>query len=180
MQERETTTDHLANIIQVIRIGHRTGTLTVERGANTTFEEGGITFAGGQVIQAVAGRLTGVEALNWLNTWGPCRFRFDSETTTGPITPVTSATYSQQQAYSNKKNTAEVPAYRSGIPNRTRQIEALLPIMDAMGFSRMHRRLLLLIDGQRTPSELARLIGRGSDEVMALLNDLVRANFIQL
>ena len=50
--------------------------------------------------------------------------------------------------------------------------------MDVMGFSRTHRRLLLLVDGQRSVPELIRLVGRSSEEVFQQLSELERAGFI--
>ena len=75
-QQRETTTNNLADVIQVIQIGHRTGTLTVERGEGTIFEEGIIVFVNGQIIDAKCGQQSGPVALGWLTTWTICRFSF--------------------------------------------------------------------------------------------------------
>ncbi|TMC61826.1 MAG: DUF4388 domain-containing protein, partial [Chloroflexota bacterium] len=46
--QRETATDRLSNVIQVIQLGKKSGLLTVERGEGITFEEGAITFVNGQ------------------------------------------------------------------------------------------------------------------------------------
>lgn len=96
-QQRETVTDRLANVIEVIQLGRKTGQLSVERGAGSTYEEGYISFLNGQVIQAVTGWRSGQEALNWLIDWGACRFTFipdASARTTGKLsalsTPSTS------------------------------------------------------------------------------------------
>src|SRR5579883_403545 len=75
-QQRETVTDRLANVIEVIQLGRKTGQLSVERGAGSTYEEGYISFLNGQIIQAVTGWRSGQEALNWLSDWGTCRFTF--------------------------------------------------------------------------------------------------------
>ncbi len=44
---------------------------------------------------------------------------------------------------------------------------------------RTHRRLLLLIDGKRAKTELARLLVRNLDELQTMLDDLERAGLIQ-
>jgi predicted transcriptional regulator len=44
----------------------------------------------------------------------------------------------------------------------------------------MHRRLLLLIDGQRTPEELEYLLGRTQYEVQQVLHDLLALGLIRL
>ncbi|HKF38536.1 MAG TPA: DUF4388 domain-containing protein, partial [Ktedonobacteraceae bacterium] len=64
--QRETTTDRLADVIEVAQLGQKTGLLTVERGNGITFEEGSITFVDGQVTEASAGGRNGFEAFNWL------------------------------------------------------------------------------------------------------------------
>jgi DNA-binding IclR family transcriptional regulator len=44
---------------------------------------------------------------------------------------------------------------------------------------RTHRRLLLLVNGQRNISELTRILARPPEETQALLNDLERAGLIR-
>jgi hypothetical protein len=46
--------------------------------------------------------------------------------------------------------------------------------------TRSHRQLFLLVDGQRSPLELARLIGKSRGEAYELLRDLERAGVISL
>lgn len=77
-QQRETATDRLVSIIQLVQLGRKTGVLTAKRGDGITQEEGSITFIKGQITQTVVGRRKGSEALNWLTTWGNCRFSFVS------------------------------------------------------------------------------------------------------
>jgi hypothetical protein len=50
--------------------------------------------------------------------------------------------------------------------------------MDRQGYSRLHRRLYLLIDGNRSIVELGNLIGRPIDETITMLSDLERAGLI--
>ncbi|TMB84035.1 MAG: DUF4388 domain-containing protein, partial [Chloroflexi bacterium] len=64
--QRETATDRLSNVIQVIQLGKKSGLLTVERGEGITFEEGAITFVNGQAREAQVGKYTGIDAFNWL------------------------------------------------------------------------------------------------------------------
>jgi len=178
MQQRETTTNRLADIIQVIKIGHRTGTLTVERSENVVLEEGMIVFVHGQMTQAVIGSLTGVEAFKWLSQWGPCRFRFiTSPPTSSNETyhlPTTSPPNDRERG-----GIAEASVLSSSLSGRTQQVESILSRMEYAGLSRVHRHLFLLIDGRRTVEDFARLMGRKREEVQKLLNDLERADFIQ-
>lgn len=222
-QQRETVTDRLVNVIQVIQLGRKTGQLSVERGDGSTYEEGFISFAHGQVTQATTGQRSGLEALNRLSGWGGCRFTFISADThnTGSLPavstqsspparsaqPVQPGSPSLQHSYtpgsisSQTGNLRAAPRTRPlpSVPNtpepasnafpsapsppaapyRTRRLEEALRILEYRGLSRVHRHLLLLINGQRTTAELVRLIGRDEDEVAQLLRDLIEAAVIK-
>src|SRR5713101_1631391 len=78
MSQYETATDRLVSVIRSIQMAQGNGVLTVKRGEGGTLEEGTIVFFNGQVIQTTVGRRSGVEALNWLSTWGRCRYFFAS------------------------------------------------------------------------------------------------------
>jgi len=80
-QRQEATTDRLVNVIQSIQLGRRTGTLMARRGVGVTLEEGIVTFVNGRVTEARVGRRGGSLALNWLSTWGYCRYTFVLPTT---------------------------------------------------------------------------------------------------
>ena len=75
---RVTATDRLANVIEVVELGQRTGLLAVERGSGSVLEEGELYFSNGHVIHASLAGLRGREALAALGRWGPCRFSFDA------------------------------------------------------------------------------------------------------
>lgn len=220
-QQRETATDRLVSIIQLIQLGRRTGLLTARRGDGITLEEGTIVFTKGQVTQAAVGRRSGSEALNWLTTWGNCRFTFvaaDPAEADTPLMPLSSRLPENGgngtdprlrqlpnrqsgplPANGNSRQSGPLPAGSTGNsdgisrftpptlpvapsspPIRTRQIDSALKVIENMGLSRAHRRLLLLIDGQRTAIELVRLMGRDENEVYSLLRDLEQATVIQL
>jgi Domain of unknown function (DUF4388) len=196
--QRETATDRLADVIEVAQLGQKTGLLTVERGNGITLEEGSITFVDGQVTEASAGGRNGLEALNWLNTWGACRFAFVSSAVAGdsglhiPIAssspastgrnlwtqePTTNGQVSwlaNEGRNSEGTGNATIPA----APYRTKQIDEALRLIEHTGLSRTHRRLFLLVDGQRTALELGRLLGRDQHEVYRLLYDLERVGVI--
>lgn len=211
-QQRETATDRLVSIIQLLQLGKRTGLLTARRGEGMAQEEGTISFVKGQVTQASVGRRNGSEALNALTTWGSCRFTFDSSEDTanqptlpsipritppGDITrdvgariqsptlgskrtePLTIRDTSGVRAYPNLTN-GTTPTPTTIAPYRVQQIDSALHTIENMGLSRAHRRIFLLIDGQRTTTELVRLMGRSASEVHRLLNDLEQATVIQM
>jgi predicted transcriptional regulator len=54
-----------------------------------------------------------------------------------------------------------------------------IQILNEKRFSRLHLRLFLLVDGQRSVVELARLIGKKPEEVQKLLNDLEAIGIIR-
>src|SRR5260370_8249834 len=91
-QQPATSTDRLANVIEVIQLGRKTGILTTERNAGTMLEQGMIIFVKGQVTQASAGQYTGFSAFSVLKTWGACRFAFTPSAATQTTQPLTAVT----------------------------------------------------------------------------------------
>jgi len=205
-QNRETATDRLVSIIQLIQLGRRTGTLTVRRGEGIAQEQGSITFLKGQGTQASTGRRSGAEALNTLSTWGNCRFLFISaeEADNTPFSPLpafpaqrtgTTGPIPRQAPLPPFPGRAtELPASNSngkmpqngfahaipGVPFRIRPLDMALRMIENLGLSRAHRRLLILIDGQRSAAELGRLVGKSEREIVELLQDLEQAAVIRL
>src|SRR5258706_16197983 len=77
MYQRGTSTNRLADVIQVVQLTHKTGLLTIERGEiDSTLEEGEITFVNGQITDAHSDEHSGIAAVNRLRTWGTGRFTF--------------------------------------------------------------------------------------------------------
>jgi len=207
MPQPATSTDRLANVIQVIQLGRKTGTLTVERNSSDGLEQGTIYFVNGQMTQASAHQIEGRAAFNWLNTWGACRFTFTPSTS--PATTVKLPAVEPDQIPDSKinGNPAQLrdttplsnTMARSGredrtidpganwwqnapgvdIPVQSRALEDALQRIEQVHFSRAHRHLYLLIDGHRSSGDLARLMGRSQGELNALLQDLERAGVIR-
>ncbi|GER82949.1 MAG: DUF4388 domain-containing protein [Thermogemmatispora sp.] len=232
-QQRQTVTNRLADVIEVVQLGRKTGLLTVERGEGTALEEGAITFVNGQPVQARLGPHSGAEALRRLKLWGPCRFAFvpfsppssplppllDGHATPGslpalpqrqgtdprlrrtpapsPSGPLGSLSFPGSGTgpdtgpritpplpprQTEPRPDRRVPLPGSGTfsrtPSRVPLYDDALQRLEQLGFSRAHRRLYLLIDGTRTPAELARLMGRSEEEVLRLLSDLEHAGFV--
>lgn len=195
LPQRETMTDSLTDLIQIIHLGRKNGVLTVERMTGSIVEEGYIIFSNGRVVEAKVGRAHGLAAFNYLNTWQACHFSFVNDTerapqspsspllTPGPLYPTTGDLASNRPKQSGYQSAAS-STYSEGsvssrFPMRLVQGEAALQHPETISLSRTHRRLLLLINGQRSVSELARLLARSLDEIQALLNDLERAELIQ-
>lgn len=201
-QRRGTTTDQLANLIQVIQLGRKSGTLTVERGEGASLEEGTILFVQGQITEAHVGRRNNQVALNWFKTWKACRFTFvadDAVRQTGPVpampggtrqpsgeTPPYIQTSPRMPVTPQTPNTSTQVGKGTGplpdtspMPRRLLPAEEALRLLELGGLSRVHRHLLLLIDGRRTTQELVRLMGRRPDEVQKLLHDLEYIRVVQ-
>ena len=193
-QRRGTTTDRLSNVIEVIQLGRRTGFLTVERGEGQTLEEGFLVFVNGRVVDARTGQHTSWAAFNYLKTWGSCRFSFESGAAGVPMSPSPSMNgngHVSGRLNGSRPLTGPVSgepisgplAPSSGplgrFPMRTQAGEAALLRSDSTGLPRTHRRLLLLVNGQRSYDDLARLMARNPDEVRILLDELEQAGFIQ-
>ncbi len=77
------------------------------------------------------------------------------------------------------------------VPPAISSVETVLPIvgmrldmalsaLDAARLTRLHRQIILLIDGKRRVADLARLMQRKPEEVYKLLQDLERIHLIQL
>lgn len=185
MPQPATSTDRLANVIQVIQLGRKTGTLTAERNGSNGLEQGMIFFVNGQVARASAQSLEGSAAFQWLNTWSACRFTFapsisPATTVKLPAVPpdaIPGFKSSGTIASEHGNNVRVRPEER--IPFQHRPLDEALRAIEQAHLSRAHRHLYLLIDGHRSPAELARLMGRSQHEIDALLHDLERAGVIQ-
>lgn len=203
--QRGTETSQLANVIEVIQLGRKTGVLTVERSTDSSFETGEITFSNGQITQAHGERgLNGQQALFWFKKWGPCRFVFTTaqgiEKNTQPLPAVRKPKLlndtAQGQHLHDTQDTLNVhvvpmPRQMSpspqepvhtvlhAIPKRMQEGEQALRHIENAGLSRSHRQLFLLVDGTRTVTELLRLTGRKQDEIFRLLRDLAYIGVIR-
>ena len=199
---RSATTNRLADIIHIIRMGERSGVLTAERGEGQTREEGFIAFNNGQVVEAKANGQSGPSAFNYLNSWQACRFSFTTQTTHRPSSPL-QVTQPMASLHSYAANT--VFTDNSLHPDRIARMTGRLPENHSMSagtplnlpsrlpageetlqrpelnarLPRISRRLLLLVNGQRNVSELARLMARSNDELQQLLDELERSGLIR-
>lgn len=115
---RDTSTDRLSNVIEVVELGRRTGLLAAERGSGASFEEGEIYFVGGQATYAAVAYLRGREALAALGQWGACRFSFDTEAPRPApnLAPATApaGSFPQRGAISPQRGTSSQRSTHSG------------------------------------------------------------------
>ena len=209
MSQQETATDRLIGVIQSIQMAQENGVLTVKRGEGGTLEEGSIVFVNGQIKQTMVGRRSGAVALNWLSTWGQCRYTFASKNDrqTQPLNPIpvtdsgtthsitTDLQSSLPASPTQRQSEPLLPITGSSWERRppsqplpppvsvtfypTQSLAAALREIEQNRLSRSHRQLFLLIDGQRSTQELARLAAKNGQEVQALLGDLERIGVIR-
>jgi len=208
MTQQETATDRLVSIIQLIQLGRRTGVLTVKRGEGRALEEGMVTFVNGQVLQAHMGRYNGPEAMTRLSAWETCRFIFapsdmPEEDRLPSLTSfkeadsgrgdqhVTGNLFRSGDQFPQRSMRSREPitpppmsdlnhllSPLSPVPYCRVEISIALHLLERKKLTRFHRRLLLLIDGQRSIQELVRLMGRNEKEIQIFLNDLEQALII--
>ncbi len=193
--QRGTTTEQLADIIEILRIGNKSGTLMVERGEGRTLEEGSIIFIEGQAVEARVNQQSGSAAFNYLSTWQRCHFSFVSHATNPSPQPTRfppirqgssgndgvapGTNYIQPQQAMRLQNNFNAWNAELSLPQRLLRGEEALQYPENAQLPRVHRRLLLLINGRRSVGELARLMTRDTDEIYKLLNDLERVGLIQ-
>jgi hypothetical protein len=187
MKPRGTLTGNLADVLHALQLARKTGLLVLERSRKDgAVEQGMLALFNGQITDADLGIYRGAVALEVLMKWGPCYFIFQaSPTATAP--PQLTPALPQQQTHTGntgKVTSAPKPAPTQPpaplAPCRLQQADVVLARFSGTGLSRTHRQLFLLIDGQRTPAELARLMGRSPNELDSLLIDLARARLIRL
>lgn len=182
-QQHEATTDRLVGIIANIKIERKSGQLRVRRGEGLTTEEGILTFIQGQVTQASVGRRSGTDALNWLCTWGRARYTFTSpgsDEGSAFSALSNSAARGNTQVNTDRLETEPLPEMQREVPRVCTQFAEASIRIERAGLSRSHRRLYLLIDGHRSVHDLEPLIGRKSEEVRSMLQDLEWLEVIQL
>ncbi len=180
MKPQGTLTERLKDVLQVLQLARKSGTLTVERALdNGLIERGLIILLNGQVTEVSMNGYQGQRAFDMLMGWQPCYFMFHLSPPTGPLTqPATPLPHypTNTEPLSRNRNGQTPPPVTA--PYRLYKVEDVLSQFPTMGLSRSHRQLFLLLDGQRTARDLARLVGRGLDDVEMLLVDLARAGLI--
>lgn len=196
MERQVITTNQLSTVITALQLGRKTGVLTIERGEGASIEEGTILFVHGQAVQAAIGPYigTGSNIAALLATWQACRFSFvpsspEDTTLTEHLVPLAQRE-TERLARITRKLSEENPQEhatvqddmnaRPSIDTRYASVAVVLRILERKGFSRLHRHLILLIDGRRSITDLAILIRRNPDETRTLLADLWQAGLIQL
>lgn len=181
---RGTATEKLADVIQMLQMARKTGTLLVNRdGLDRTIEQGILILQNGQIIDASLGPYRGPEALQRLQAWQLCYFVFQTSTPSSsqPLPPVQMSPVQSHigMGFNIGAKPTTGPLETRNIPQRTRAVNEILPHFNRLGLTRLHRQLFLLIDGQRSVPELIMLIGHRTDEVDNLLGDLERAGLIR-
>ncbi len=190
-QQPELATDHLLDVITTIKMERRSGQLVVRRGSGLTAEDGTFLFVQGQVTHAQVGKRIGSDALNWLSTWRQASYVFipaiaPSETSLHPPQEVPPA-LSDVSIYPyldlnivQQSGPAVSLEYHNAIPYATVKLIEATDRFEHAQLARSYRHLYLLIDGQRSVSDLARMTGRAAEVVHSMLYDLHRLGVIRI
>ena len=203
MSQQETATDRLIGVIQSIQMAQENGVLIVRRGEGSTLEVGRMVFVNGQIKEMTTGRRSGVAALNWLSTWSQCRYTFTSSNgkQAKPLNLESAPAATNGRLFAGDLNSNRgqrrselplpvsasnwerrpppAPSPASMIFYPTLPLASALRSIEQSNLSRTHRQLFLLIDGQRSVQELARLAARNEQDIQVFLRDLQRIGIIQ-
>jgi Domain of unknown function (DUF4388) len=178
-----TETNQLMIVIDAIQLGRKTGTLIVVRGEKERGEVGTIVFISGQLLRATTNSFDGPEAFALLTSWQTCQFLFQPSMMPGSPFPDSSTNIASISTPQQSKQERPIPDKVSSpllkVPYRIREIKEALLTIEAKKFSRTHRHLLLLIDGQRTTKDLIMVMGRPQQEIIILLAQLELAGLIR-
>jgi hypothetical protein len=199
-------TDRLYFIIQTIQLGQKTGMLRAVRRENNVIEEGSIAFYQGQVLEARVGERTGTQAFNMLNNWGVCQYTFDAGTAEiksvltrlpsqssstqslpkitldKPVSPLRKQHMPAQDSQSPAAEQQMLSSHilsPTAVPYLVMPLNIALTIANELNFSRHHRQVLMLINGQRTVADIMRLTGRSSQYISSMLLELERAGALR-
>jgi len=178
--------DQLVKIIQALQVGRTTGTLVATRGEGPSYEIGTLVFMQGRVVQAKVGRRQDREALNWLSTWGRCKYTFVQSVSSESASPESSREIQSRTTGPLREHStgpiseAAAEPINETVPYKSKALDYGLQVIERKGLSRVHRRLFLLVDGQREITEFMRLLKLNEFEVLEILYDLQDADIINI
>lgn len=172
--------DQLVKIIQALQVGRTTGTLVATRGEGPSYEVGTLIIVQGRIVQAKVGRKQEREALNWLSTWGRCRYTFVQSVSSGNGAPEEIKVTGPLQEKSTGPIREATGTINETVPYRSKALDYGLRVIDEKGLSRIHRHLFLLVDGQREVVEFMRLLKLNEFEVLEMLYDLQDVGIINI
>lgn len=200
MKLRGTATNNLNDVIQMLQMARKTGTLTLQReGKGDTVEQGTMIFQNGQIVDAGLGFLKGGDAFAKVSTWGACHFVFQASASTitprplmtpnpntpnpntpNPFTPRPAGNGSSPfHGLADRRETFNGLSPTPAAPYRLREAQEVLGYFDRLGLTRAHRQLFLLINGRYPIPELMRLSGHRANDFERLLADLERVGLVR-
>jgi hypothetical protein len=99
-----------------------------------------------------------------------------------PISPLRRRSGSLEEGKTNIQGRgSSMTSFSSlAVPVVMKPINISLRIIEQKGFSRVHRQLLLLVDGKRTCADLVRLTMRKPEEIEKVMRDLEQDNIIRV
>ncbi len=198
---RDTLAGSLGEVLELFRVRRQSGLLSIECPRSGWFEEGELYIHIGQPIYAYAGPVSGQEALIRMLSWRQIRFAFFADIPRPtPNLPVTDTlktvgsnfTFAALTATNyTRVNTdaldlggmngegsgylgvpAEDRVYKPGLAWMTPQRLNVDHDVLSLPLTRRQRSIYLLVDGNRTISDLARCVRKSVQEVEHILLEL--------
>lgn len=191
---RPNPAEKLSDVIDLLGTRRYSGLLSVERFEGGRFEEGEIYFARGRPVYARYNQKSGREAFVRLESWRQVYFALKKNAPYAmpqdipPSSPLPmSELYQSSQTLSSGElrwNTLPRPRFA---PEPLPNLEQLVPHRSeakqnvlSLPLTRAQRAVYLLVDGKRTIVDLARCIGKSTQDIVMLLNELLSLGLVLL
>jgi hypothetical protein len=175
---RDISAENLSDVLELIRRRQQSGTLSVEHYRGGILEEGELYFHDGQITYAKTGQLSNQAALYSLLRWRQVLFSFQGNA--GPTQSTNASTAATKSDVPNAPDAApsniNTPGVEWIIPSRLNTGQDVL----SLPLTRTQRSMYLLVDGQRSLSDLARCTRKNLQEVEQLLLELQQRGLIAL
>jgi DNA-binding transcriptional ArsR family regulator len=185
-------TKDFASLLHLLALSQQSGTLLVLRKGEAW--QACLQLLEGQplscIIVAIADGsllMSGEQALQWLERQGELQWHLVGDLTTAPtaVLPAPSPSEATQQPEQSAQELFPPATPLDPFPPLSTRSTRLIARRirqpsDLIIWSRERRQVFALIDGSRSVSEIARLLGRSPEQVMALLGDLLQQGLITL
>ncbi len=179
---RNITADRLIEVFEMARTSKRSGLLSVEHLLRKKVEEGEIYFQMGQPTYAHTGLSFGREAIEWMLNWRTVYFTFvvnvshpSMQLSTPAYTVSKSGLIRVSQEPSSKYSVKETRFSSWDWKPQKRTIECDVL---SLPLTRKQRQILLLVDGRRTITDIARCSNKDSFEIECILRQLQDQGFL--
>lgn len=163
----------LPDIIQLVSVSGKTGKFTLARGQ----DKGVIYLQNGQIVHAVSGAISGEEAVYVLAIWKDGDFQFIA----GEPSPEQTITKSNTNLLMEAaRRIDEWRVLARKVPSVDMVPELTASTSEQITLDPQEWKLVTIIDGNRTISEIAHQMGSSPFDVAKVLYGLVTAELVEL